>query len=122
MGSARDGDAEIRMFSRRRAALILASMTVLAIAPAARAQDPYGICLARLRRIIATQFKRPVDNVTGRTRLREDLGFDNLSMVEFAMAGEAEFNARIEADLASDNWRTVGDAVVELDRNGACSR
>ncbi len=110
------------MLRRRRFVPGLAGAVMAGAATMASAQDPYGICLARLRRIIAEQLKRQAANVTAATRLREDLGFDDLSMVEFAMAVDNEFDALIEADLAADNWRTVGDAIRELDSKGACRR
>ena len=55
-----------------------------------------------------------LDNVTLDTRLVEDLRFDSLGIMMFAMAIEDEFNVVFEEPM---NFVTVGDVVNYIEAN-----
>lgn len=55
-----------------------------------------------------------LDNVTLDTRLVEDLHFDSLGIMMFAMAIEDEFNVVFEEPM---NFVTVGDVVNYIETN-----
>ena len=55
-----------------------------------------------------------LDNVTLDTRLVEDLRFDSLGIMMFAMAIEDEFNVMFEEPM---NFVTVGDVVNYIEAN-----
>jgi len=49
--------------------------------------------------------------VTSRTRLREELGFDSISLIELAFALELAFSLRPISDEAAMDIETVADVV-----------
>jgi len=52
------------------------------------------------------------DKITGETRLKEDLGFDSLRMVELVVALEDALNIEFnESDMEPSNLITVDDLV-----------
>ena len=55
-----------------------------------------------------------LDNVTLETRLVEDLHFDSLGIMMFAMAIEDEFNVTFEEPM---DFKTVGDVVAYIEAN-----
>ena len=55
-----------------------------------------------------------LDNVTLETRLSEDLHFDSLGIMMFAMAIEDEFNVTFEEPM---DFKTVGDVVKYIEDN-----
>lgn len=56
-----------------------------------------------------------VDNVLAAARLRDDLGADNLTLIEIALTLEGDFDVEL-GDAAIAKWRTAGDVVASLDR------
>ena len=54
------------------------------------------------------------DNVTLETRLAEDLHFDSLGIMMFAMAIEDEFNVAFDEPM---DFKTVGDVVAFIEAN-----
>jgi acyl carrier protein len=102
---------------RRR---LLGGLSLLVFVPSARAQDPSGVCMARVRRILVETFGVPASRVTWRVSLRDDLRFDDLDVADFvAMIGDV-VGVRVETDVAADGWVIVGDAVRHLERFGFC--
>lgn len=55
-----------------------------------------------------------LDNVTLETRLEEDLHFDSLGIMMFAMAIEDEFNVTFDEPM---NFKTVKDVVDYIEAN-----
>ena len=74
----------------------------------------------RLIQLAAERGGVPVDQVTRETHLENDLGFDSLEDVEYAMEIEDEFDIRIE-DAEVENLRTIGqniDRVIQAVEEG----
>lgn len=73
--------------------------------------------------ILADIACKPIDGITGDTRLNEDLELESLDRVEAASMLEAEFGIQIEDDEAT-NAVTVGDVVrlvgAKAAATGAC--
>ena len=81
---------------------------VLGLAPlAAAAQDDTA---DRVRQIVAEHFRIDEDQVTDDASLMDDLGADELDLVELVMAFDAAFGTAIP-DGEIDDMRTVADAV-----------
>lgn len=55
------------------------------------------------------------DSVVPAARLRDDLGADNLILIEIALTLEGDFDVEL-GDAVIAKWRTAGDVVASLDR------
>lgn len=70
--------------------------------------------LERLRQIIVDLIGVNPAEVTAETRLSDDLGMDELDLVELVIAVEDEFGITVSDDTA-ESLRTVGDFVVVIE-------
>lgn len=77
-------------------------------AAAKKGPDPSLPTGERVRRIVAEQLGVEAPKVTATARLKEDLGVDDLDLVELVMALEEEFDITIK-DEDADKWLTVAD-------------
>lgn len=66
--------------------------------------------LDKIRDVVVKKFKVQSENVSGATRLREDLNVDSLDAVELIMELEDTFNIKISDDEAQ-KLKTIGDIV-----------
>jgi acyl carrier protein len=66
--------------------------------------------LDKIRDVVVKKFKVQPENVSGKTRLREDLNVDSLDAVELIMELEDTFNVKISDDEAQ-KLKTIGDIV-----------
>ena len=64
----------------------------------------------QVKDIISERFGNKPEEVTLSARLKNDLGADELDMVELTMAIEETFNLSI-SDEDAEEWGTVGDIV-----------
>jgi acyl carrier protein len=87
------------------------SLVLLARATPGQAAD----CTGKVRQIISEHLGVPIEKVTPRARLAEDLGADSLDCVELVMAFEEEFKITI-ADEAAGRIKTAADVFAYLKR------
>jgi acyl carrier protein len=66
--------------------------------------------LARIQEMIAETLEIDGSTVTENTSIIDDLGADSISIMEFTLALEDEFNIEI-SDEDAENIRTIGDVV-----------
>jgi acyl carrier protein len=66
--------------------------------------------LDKIRDVVVKKFKVQPENVSDKTRLREDLNVDSLDAVELIMELEDTFNVKISDDEAQ-KLKTIGDIV-----------
>ena len=71
-----------------------------------------------IKKIIADQFDVDVDEITGATSLREDLGADSLDLLDLVMALEDEYSIEIDVEEELNSIQTVGDVEEYLKRKG----
>jgi acyl carrier protein len=64
----------------------------------------------KVRRIVARELRRPLDEVKPGASFIQDLQADSLEIVELVMAMEREFDVKIP-DAEAEKMRTVTDAV-----------
>lgn len=74
-----------------------------------------GSVASRVRRVLVMHTGIELDKLTDEARLIEDVGCDNLDLVEIIMALEDEFIVHISDDEA-EKVRTVRDAVNLAER------
>lgn len=87
-----------------------------AATPSAVAQSPTGMVVPeKLRAIIANTLKVSESRVTPDASFTEDLGADDLGMVELVMAYDRAFEIRIP-DADAERFRRVRDVVEYLRR------
>ena len=72
--------------------------------------------LEKIKKIIAEQIRKPVEEIKDDSRLVEDLNIDSLDMVELLMAFEEEFGTSISDELAMQ-LKTVNDIVNLVEKN-----
>ena len=72
----------------------------------------------KVKEIVVEHLGVELDKVKDDSRFIEDLGADSLDTVELVMAFEEEFECDIPDD-ASENIRTVNDAVKYLSENAS---
>jgi len=65
----------------------------------------------RIFEIIANQIGRPVEEIGIEAVLNEDLGFDQLDMIELQMALEEEFQLAIPDEILEQKFIEVNDVV-----------
>jgi acyl carrier protein len=66
--------------------------------------------LSRIQEMIAETLEIDGSTVTEATSIVDDLGADSISIMEFTLALEDEFNLEI-SDEDAENIRTIGDVV-----------
>lgn len=67
----------------------------------------------RIRNIIVDQFDIEPDKVTESMDLQKDLDADSISMMEFVLAIEAEFDIEV-SDEEAEKIHTIGEALDYL--------
>lgn len=65
----------------------------------------------KVRRIVAHELRRPLDDVQAEASFIQDLQADSLEIVELVMALEREFDVKIP-DPEAEKMRSVGDAIA----------
>ena len=73
----------------------------------------------RVRKTVARHFRVDEAKVADRANFADDFKADELDQVELTMALEEEFKIRI-SDEASENMRTVDDAIKYISREYRC--
>ena len=71
-----------------------------------------------IKKIIADQFDVDVDEITGDTSLREDLGADSLDLLDLVMALEDEYSIEIDVEEELNSIQTVGDVEEYIKSKG----
>jgi acyl carrier protein len=67
----------------------------------------------RIRKIVAHELRRPIEDVHMNASFVQDLMADSLEIVEVVMAIEREFDVKIP-DAEAEKLRTVGDAIQSV--------
>lgn len=78
----------------------------------------YGDTENRVRGIISCQCHVPLEEVTLKTRFKEDLQSDSLDNIEMVMEVEDEFNIDLPDEVA-DQFKTVNDVVEKVNERRA---
>jgi len=74
-----------------------------------------GTITDRVTMLISSQMNIPAHNVEPASRLRDDLGFDELDQVELVMNLEDAFHIALD-DATAASFQTVGDAIRAVAR------
>lgn len=67
----------------------------------------------RVIKVVKYEMRSDVDGINGDTRFVEDLGADELDMIEFVIALEEEFGFEIMPE-DSDKFEKVGDVISHI--------
>lgn len=71
--------------------------------------------LEKVKQLVAAQLNQPIEKVTEKARLIEDLGADSLDIMEMLMALEDEFGISI-ADEETAEMTTIEGVAKVIDR------
>lgn len=71
--------------------------------------------LEKVKQLVAAQLNQPIEKVTDKARLIEDLGADSLDIMEMLMALEDEFGISI-ADEETAEMTTIEGVAKVIDR------
>ena len=71
-----------------------------------------------IKKIIADQFDVDVEEISGETSLREDLGADSLDLLDLVMALEDEYSIEIDVEEELNSIQTVGDVEEYIKKKG----
>ena len=69
----------------------------------------------KVKKLLAEQLNIPVEKITEKSKVIDDLGADSLDVVEMLMTLEDEFNVTV-TDEESVTLKTVGDIVKLIDK------
>lgn len=74
--------------------------------------------MAKVKKIVAEQLDRKLEEITDEARFIEDLGADSLAVVEIVLAFEQEFGVDIPDEVAQEIV-TVGDVIAYVQKHAA---